>query len=209
MKPLSVNSEISGTEMKLERERERKKKKIESNREYVGGLQFWSVCLPVSRNSMESHYIEQTSGGWECFGRAEVATSIDCSGAILIMLIFCPVFEAVLHHSEARTRCASMFLVPFTAPLRVPEEQIGLLFFQMSKNLCFQTIEDLKKDKTRWIWSRNAMAIMSERRTRREFIRGCSGAGTGLCPVCRDFLDYVLGMPFETLESPDFSFYPS
>lgn len=160
--------------------------------------------------TMESHYVEQANGRWEWFEKAEAASSVDCSGARLITLIFCsPVFKVVLHHSEAGIRCASMFLVPFTAPLHIPGQQIRPLCFQMSKILCFQTIEGLREGKNRWSWSRDAMAVISERWTQREFYRGYNGSGARLCPVCHDLLDDVLGMPFGTPGSSDFSFHPS
>lgn len=61
--------------------------------------------------AMESCYIEQANGRWECFERAEAASSIDYSGTRVIELIFCsPVFKVVLHHSEAGIRCASVCL---------------------------------------------------------------------------------------------------
>lgn len=159
---------------------------------------------------MESHYVEQANGRWESFERAEAASRLDCSRTRLIVLIFCsPVFKVVLHHSEIGIRCVSMFPVHFTAPLHIPGEQIRPLCFQMSKILCCQTVEGLRESKTRWIWSRNAMAIMSERWTQREFFRDYNGVGASLCPVCHYFLDGVLGMPFGTSGSPDFSFHPS
>ena len=100
---------------------------------------------------MESRYVEQANAGQECFERDEAANSVDCSGTRLIALIFCsPVFKVVLHHSETGIRCASIFLVPFTAPLHIPGEQIRPLCFQMSKIICFQTVEGLREGKNRW-----------------------------------------------------------
>lgn len=54
----------------------------------------------------ESCYVERVNGRWERFERAEAASSVDCSGTRLVVLIFCnPVFKAVLQ-SEAGIRRA-------------------------------------------------------------------------------------------------------
>lgn len=87
---------------------------------------------------MESHYVEQAKDRWECFERAEAASSVDSSGTRLAALIFCSrVFKVVFHHSEA---------MPFTAFLHIPVKQIRPFCFQMSKILCFQATGRIFKD---------------------------------------------------------------